>query len=151
MIGREIDFTELILFNLPTGETHKSLLEIARNSIVIYVDSSSCVDCSITNTLNIRGYELELKQKQREDIPFIYIFNTQDVWTLQNRLHELGFYHYYFVDFENIFLKKNQIPENSLFHTFLLKNDKVRLIGNPSSNFKIKALYNRELKMPTRR
>ena len=150
VVGREVVFQRLLSFNIPDRMSLGSLLESSEYSVVIYVDSSSCEDCGITFALNTRGFELELKQKQREDIPFIYIFNTQDVWTLQSRLREMGFHHYYFVDFENTFLEKNEIPANKLFHTFLLKNNKIHLIGNPSTNQKVRKLYNKILRVSTR-
>ena len=148
LMGSEIRFERLLSFNLSEGMSLSSLLEKSNNSIVIYVDSSSCEDCSISYALNIRGYEFELKQKHREDIQFIYIFNTQDIGALQKRLHDFGFYRHYFVDFENTFLSNNQIPKDKRFHTFLLKDKKVRIIGNPSTNQKIRNLFDKVLKLP---
>ena len=148
MMGREILFEELLLFNQQEGATLHSLSENINYSIIVYVDSSTCEDCSITTALNIRGYQLELQQKQRDDIRFIYIFNTQDIGSLQERLRGFGFYHYYFVDFENTFLANNQIPSDKRFHTFLLHKNRVQVIGNPSANPKIKNLYNKALKIP---
>jgi len=145
MVGREMAFRGLMPFNMPEGISSQSLLEHLGHKIVIYVDSSGCEDCNISNMLSVRGYQLELKHKQREDIPFIYIFNTQEVWALQERLRESGFSQYYFVDFENTFLSNNQIPPDRRFHTFLLKNNKIQVVGNPSTNEKIRNLYNHVL------
>ena len=145
-MGREIQFNGLIPFNLPEGVTLSSLLENYSNIIVFYVDSSSCEDCGMYNALNFKRYELDLKQKQRDDIQFIYIFNTQDIGALQKRLHDFGFNRHYFVDFENTFLSNNQIPRDKRFHTFLLKDNKVRIVGNPLLNKKVKNLYDKVLK-----
>jgi len=149
LIGRTILFEELLPFNLPEGATLYSLSKNANYGVIVYVDSSSCENCSITAALNIRGYQLELQEKHRDDIRFVYIFNTQDVWALQQRLLDFGFYHYYFVDFENTFLERNQIPSDKRFHTLLIDNEnKVLVIGNPSTNMKIRSLYNKVLKNP---
>jgi hypothetical protein len=151
-IGSEIQFDGLLSFNMPDGETLASMLKDAQNSIIVYIDSSSCEDCSISRALNIRGFELELKQKLIGDIPFLFIFNTQDIWTLEKRLHDFGFYHYYFVDYESTFLRKNKIPADKRFHTFLLdENNKVVLVGNPSTNQKVRDLYNKVLHCPVNR
>jgi hypothetical protein len=147
-MGKEILFEGLLSFNLQEGMTLSSLRGNADHCIVVYVDSSSCEDCSITNALNLWGYELELRQKQKDNVLFIYIFNTQDIGVLQKRLHDLGFFHHYFVDFENVFLSNNQIPRDLRFHTFLLKDNKVRIIGNPSSNQKVRKLYDKALRVP---
>jgi len=145
MIGSAIVFPRLLPFNMPEGMSVQSLLESSGHKIVAYVDSSGCEDCNIYNAIGIRGYELALKHKQRDDIPFIYIFNTQDIGALQDRLRQQGFYRYYFVDIENTFLEKNRIPANQLFHTFLLKDGRVQVIGNPSTNQKIRDLYDKVL------
>lgn len=46
------------------------------------------------------------------------------------------------IDHTNAFIKNNEIPVNSAYHTFLVDSDnKVLAIGNPVRNPKIKDLY----------
>ena len=145
IIGKEVHFSNLIPLNVPLYMKLDSLLTRTKHKVVIYVDSSNCEDCRISKALAVRGYELELKRKQKE-IPFIYIFNTQDIVLLKNYLDRLGFRHYYFVETDNTFLSDNGISSDARFHTFLLEDSKIKVIGNPSENLKIKDLYNRVLR-----
>lgn len=142
--GQEVQFKNLISLNVPTNINIDSLLAHAKHKVVIYVDSSDCEDCKISQALIIRGYDWELRQKQKA-VPFIYIFNTQDIFSLQNYLAISGFRQYFFVDIEHTFLSDNRIPSDVRFHTFLLEDNKIKVIGNPSNSVMIRNQYNRAL------
>ena len=143
-IGKAISFSSLIPMNSSQNSVNKDSLILASPfKVVIYVDSSSCEDCSISSALGMRGYQIELRE--RTDIQFIYIFNTSDLSSLNQRLLNLGFYHYYFADIDNIFTKVNNIPASQQFHTFLLEDNKVKVIGSPILNTKKKKSYNKAM------
>jgi len=145
-IDHEICISNLIPLNVPIGTNLDSILVNSKHKLIIYVDSSNCEDCRISMALTIRGYELELKRKQKE-IPFIYIFNTQDIFGLKEHLDSYGFRHYYFVDVEDRFLLDNGIQRDKRFHTFLLENNKIKAIGNPSNSSSARKRYNEVLKI----
>jgi hypothetical protein len=51
----------------------------------------------------------------------------------------------FYDDYEKLFYKKNKLIDDPRFQTFLLKGNKVLLIGNPVSNNQVKLLYKDEL------
>ena len=144
-IGNEILLSSLVFFNNST-EVNLDSLTYSRYKVVIYVDSSNCDDCRISQALAIRGYELEIIRKKKY-IPFIYIFNTQDAFSLKEHLEYYGFRSYYFVDLEDTFLSANNITHDKRFHTFLLENNKIKVIGNPSISSDARRRYNNALKI----
>ena len=110
-IGHKVLFSNLVFFNNLT-EVNIDSLTYSRYKVVIYVDSSNCDDCRISQALAIRGYELELIRKKK-NIPFIYIFNTQDAFSLKEHLEYYGFHSYFFVDLDNTFLSTNNITHSA--------------------------------------
>ena len=145
-VGQEVQFTNLIPLNVPVNLNLDSLLANTIYKVVIYVDSSNCEDCRIYQAIGIKGYELELKRKQKE-VLFIYIFNTQDIFIIKERLDRYGFHQFYFVDVEGTFLANNRIPANKRYHTFLMRKNKVQIVGNPATSQKVRGEYNKTLKI----
>jgi hypothetical protein len=141
-LGQEVGFSDLVRINASREiKNLDSLLAASTFKIVTYVDSSACENCAITAALQIRGYQIGLRD--RPDIQFVYVFNTPDALGIKERLHNMGFFHYYYVDVNNTFLKDNSIPPYPQFHTFLLENDKVRAVGSPVSRAETKKYYNK--------
>jgi hypothetical protein len=141
-MGRDVQFLNLVRINDSREiKNLDSLINASAFKIVTYVDSSACENCAITAALQIRGYQIGLRG--RPDIQFVYIFNTPDALGLKERLHNMGFFHYYYVDVNNTFLANNNIPPYPQFHTFLLENDKVRAVGSPVGSAETKKYYNK--------
>jgi hypothetical protein len=128
-LGQEVGFSDLVRINVSREiKDLDSLLAASTFKIVTYVDSSACENCAITAALQIRGYQIGLRD--RPDIQFVYVFNTPDALGLKERLHNMGFFHSY--------------PQ---FHTFLLENDKVRAVGSPVSRAETKKYYNKIMRV----
>ena len=148
-LGQEIGFSDLIRVNASREiKNLDSLLDASVFKVVTYVDSSACENCAITAALQIRGYQIGLRD--RPDIQFVYVFNAPDALGIKERLHNMGFFHYYYVDVNNTFLKDNNIPPYPQLHTFLLENNKVRAVGNPVSRAEAKKYYNKIMRVSKR-
>jgi hypothetical protein len=75
---------------------------------------------------------------------FVFFFQPKkkDEKELQSILKQNGFHHPVFVDRKNEIVKLNRLPSKSEYQCFLLdKNNKVLIVGNPTLNPGIWALF----------
>lgn len=115
---------------------------------VVYCDSSICSLCElqqmgIWNGIIQRAHEIDVP------IDFVFIFNPPK--TKVNEFVEGYYIRKYnmtvFVDTNGIVLKKNDILNNSLLHSFILKkNNRIVKIGNASKNEKVEQEFYKFLK-----
>lgn len=120
------------------NEQRKSL------TFVVYADSTQCSPCFI-NHLKEWEEMLKLENDQRHPVQFLFIMEPRKgvSKTLCEKLKESGFRHSVLIDENSLFRKANpQIPEDALYHTFLLDEDnKVILVGNPLRSEEIEKLF----------
>lgn len=110
--------------------------------LVIYYDHNECVACH-SNRLN--NWNKFIKQCKKENIDILYIFSPEqkDVDYLRTNILSQRFKYPVYIDTCEYIKKQNPwIPENSLFHTFLLDYEKkVILVGDPRRNKKLMDLF----------
>ncbi len=118
-------------------------------TFVVYADSTQCSPCFI-NHLNEWREMLKLENDQKHPVRFLFIMEPRkgDGKALCEKLKDSRFCHSVLIDDKHLFRKANpQIPEDVLYHTFLLDTDnKVILVGNPLHNEEIEKLFYKRLK-----
>lgn len=129
----------LIPFQLPDSTQSSDLLN-RPYKIVIFIDSAECNDCRIR--MLKQGWEPFLKEIQDNDLSCIIIFNTSQPHPIQNAMENMYLSLPYFLDTESRFPKLNEkVRLNSSFKTFLTRENKVILAGDPTANPNLKKLY----------
>ena len=122
---------------------HDSIIDY-NIKLIKYVEIYNCTDCQIgqLSEFNNETSCSELAKK----IPIIYIvklFNTKEINELYLKLCRKRIKGDVYIDTCNAFISANpQIPDNELFHTFVInKEGKVLMVGNPFANEKMEALF----------
>ncbi len=110
---------------------------------VTYVQRVGCTYCSIKEIAEMEKKNID--QECYNDVEFVYIFGTDMKmydW-LYSKLCNFRIEGSVYIDTCNAFLSANpHIPDNELFHTFVINNDgKVLMVGNPFQNEKMEALF----------
>lgn len=113
----------------------------SRYKIIIYVDSIGCFSCK----LNFREWQAQLddfENKCNQKVDVLFILQTMRTDKIDYLVKWDGLnYSIYFDEF-NYFNGLNKLPENEMFHAFLLDNmNRIVAVGNPISNPQIKDLY----------
>lgn len=110
---------------------------------VAYYDSSECTACQVAHFTE--WYSI-LEQYENDPIEFLYIFETTDTTLLSplQAIHEEYPSVTVLVDTQKVFRRHNpQIPESSLYHTFLSDSvGRTVLVGNPVRTERIAGLMN---------
>ncbi len=119
-----------------------SLTEDVLLRLVFYVDSLNCQTCRMSQ---FAQYErIKGRNDRMSGIEFIYIINSTPLNKefLYAQLCNARIKGTVYLDTCNAFLQANpHVPENTLFHTFVLdEKDKVVLIGDPFKNKKMERL-----------
>lgn len=123
-------------------QEHKQL------KLVVFVDSSECSSCALDRL----GEWLPYLQSHNglNDFLFLVILESKklDIEYAKEQLEIASVHTPVYIDTLSIFRKHNpQIPDNKLFHTFLLdESDKVLLVGNPLRNEQIDKLLRKIVK-----
>ena len=109
--------------------------------LVVYTDSSQCTPCFISHLSD--WYELlSLERNGKLNVTFIIEPPSTQYDKTMERINNVQFFHPLYID-SNCKLRKNnpQIPNESMFHTFLLnKNNQIVLVGNPLHNNQIEKM-----------
>ena len=115
----------------------------AKYKIVSYIDSLSCTSCYFSHYYsswaNLSG---NFKDK---DFSFYLIFYTNDIDGIKRLFDLYKLDIPFFIDFYDDFKTNNNIPVESVLHTFLLKDNTVILAGDPFNNSKLFELYKQEI------
>ncbi len=112
----------------------------SKYKIVSYVDTSNCAPCS----LRLYDWKIFMNEihKKNQDVNFIFILHLKDYDEYVKLQIKNKFTNPVFYDPTNLFYKENKLPQNTIFHTFLIDDtNKVIAIGDPISNFEIRELY----------
>lgn len=127
---------------------HDSVLD-CYTKLVKYVEVFDCSDCQINHLSSFDNdtYNSSLSKS----ISILYIVNIPhevDSLKLYSKLCEKRIRGTVYIDTCNAFLQANpHIPDNSLFHTFVLnEKDSVVLIGDPFKNEKMGKLLQKIIK-----
>lgn len=111
--------------------------------LVKFFDSISCSPCLYSSIANHEAANIE----KNKNVEFLYIINIpkQKIEETYIGLCSKRVKGTVYLDTCNAFLKANpHIPENELFHTFVINNDgKVLMVGDPFKNKKMEALLDK--------
>ncbi len=111
--------------------------------LIVYLDGSACTPCALTE---LRHWKPIIKQVE-EQILFILQTNT-DNEAVKKALIEQQFDFPIMCDVENNFARYNLLPQNDLFHVFLLdETNKVFQVGNPLISIKMYDVFKKHLKI----
>jgi hypothetical protein len=140
---KEIKFPEKIpCFSMGKDTTCVDLYSDSYK-IVLYVDSLGCTSCR----LKLSEWKKIMKEadsifSRKPEFVFFFQPKKKDEKDLQFIFKQNGFRHPVFVDRENEIGKLNRLPSKSEYQCFLLnKNNKVLIVGNPTLNPGIWALF----------
>ena len=106
---------------------------------IVYVDSIKCNACM----LNKVGYWLAFyKEAHKANSNFRLCFIFQENNHSKKMIDKIKYYYefspIFYIDSVGVFIKNNPIIiENTLFHSFLIKNGRIQLFGDPTVNNKI--------------
>lgn len=138
-IGTEFDLLidSLIGFNISNKQLGD--LRDSKYKLITYIDSQMiCTSC----WMRIVSYIEDMISDEIEGINRVYIFNYDDVSNIQIELDVIGLKIPYFLDPGALIKKQNRnFPTIEALKTFMLKDNKVILVGSPVSNPKMTELY----------
>ena len=114
----------------------------SRYKYIVYYDSLTCKPCHLDE---LEQWTELLSDFDVKEISCLFVLSIQKgrIDSYKEYYDELQVKYPVFFDVNNSFLKHNpHIPEESMFHTFLLDgNNNVILVGNPLYNEDIKKLF----------
>ena len=112
-------------------------------SLIFYITKEQCQSCYFSELIKYERNNYELLKKK--GIRILYIISTDNLnrESLEHELINARIKGTVYLDTCNVFLESNpQIPNNELFHTFVInKEGKVLMVGNPFQNEKMEALF----------
>ena len=143
-MGKEIQFPKEYLCNVLGKDTTNTLCsDLLDNEykVLLYVDSTGCVDCKLKLFLWKQLIE-EADNLFKDKLGFLLFFHPKDKKELQFLLKRDRMGYPVFMDLENKINLLNHFPKEQSYQCFLLdKDNKVVMIGNPTLNPQIWELY----------
>lgn len=118
-------------------------IQTCKYKYVMYVSKERCSTC-IIDKLSLWNEMLELSRQKKLQVIFIIASSKDKIDEVRQSFYESGVEYSIMIDTCDAFMKYNPyIPQNSLFHTFLIDSqDSIKLVGDPIHNKKIRALTN---------
>lgn len=109
--------------------------------IVLYTDSLGCLSCKL-QLYKWNSLIKEANALMPGKVSFLFYFHPKNEKELQSLLRKNDFKQSVFIDNEGKLNAGNNLPENMKYQCFLLdNNNKVILLGNPTTNPNIWSLY----------
>lgn len=116
--------------------------EHTRLKLVHYVDSAQCTTCYLQNVMQ-DGRLINIEKQTKNNFVNIFIIepSPRRKQYLSSDYKNNLLPQVIFVDTAHIFMEKNKLPSETMYHTFLLdENNKIILVGNPLTNKKIEGM-----------
>ena len=133
--GKEILFPQKMNM-VQVGDSIPQTLSWENYKILIYVDTNGCFTCKL------HLMEWEDFMNELDSVPALFYFAPKSTEEVKDILKENLFYYPVYIDEKDSLNILNHFPKDERFHTFLLDRDnRVKAIGNPVRNPKIKELY----------
>ena len=112
--------------------------------LILFIGPNECSTCAL-NSLSEWNVLLDLEKEKKVQLVFILNPKKKDLEQVISTYYSSGLKHPVMIDTCDIFTQNNpHIPEESLFHTFLINSDNnVVMVGNPIKNAKIQAMFER--------
>lgn len=136
-----IQFEENSFVICRNGVNDKTVsLDEAQFKMICFVDSQECSPCILKDAYLWNGYVNVFKSGE---VAFLYVVSSKTVDAVRSQIRESGFSQNFYIDTLGKFKHENrQIPESSVYHTFLVdKDNNVLLVGNPAKNKHIEKLF----------
>ena len=111
--------------------------------LVVYMNSTQCDDCRLKDLLVWKHYMRRIDSLDLSDnLRVVFIFHPKDTTVLMEKLALYDFELPVWIDRNGEFERKNPLPEDPAFHTFLLGgDDRIVLVGSPVRRPKMWKLY----------
>ena len=133
--GKEILFPKKMNM-VQVSDSIPQTLSWENYKILIYVDTNGCFTCKL------HLMEWEDFMNELDSVPALFYFAPKSTEEVKDILKENLFYYPVYIDEKDSLNILNHFPKDERFHTFLLDRDnRVKAIGNPVRNPKIKELY----------
>lgn len=117
----------------------------SRYKVFVYVDSIGCMSCKL-KLGKWKEFIHELNAASPDSVPFVFVFHPKDLRDMYALLVTNHFDLPVCIDLEDRVNRLNQFPGEMSFQSFLLdKDNKVKIIGNPTYNDAVKKLYQEEV------
>ena len=143
--GKEIKFPTDPIFTRYIKDTTDFQLPTKGHKVLIYVDSTGCVDCKL-QLKKWKEFITYIDSVTDGSVPFLFFFHSKNIRETAAILKGDKFNYPVCVDRSDRLNKLNGFPSDIRFQTFLLDGDnKVAVLGNPIHNLSVKDLYIREL------
>lgn len=109
--------------------------------VLIYVDSIGCVSCKLKLS-EWKEFIHEIDSVTDNNVPVLFFFHPKDEKDVKNALRKHKFVNPVCIDTDDQLNKLNNFSNEMTFQSFLLdKQNKVKVIGNPILNYRVKELY----------
>ena len=132
--GKEIFYPENVSFESYSREYGDRKMNLVKGdySILFYIDSVDCMSCKLR--LDKWGELIHVVDSVSDGrTPFVFVFQSKRKEDMIHFLKRSGFEYPVFIDTEGLFNRLNNLPDNDVFHNFLLdKNNRIVAIGNPT-------------------
>lgn len=137
---KEIFFPTNSVFTIQGKDTVDYPIE-SKYKVLVYVDSVGCTSCKLQlNKWN--EFITEVDSITNHNIQFLFYLSSKNAREIRNYAIQEDFLCPFCFDPNNNINQLNNFPDQDIFHTFLLdENNKVRIIGNPNKNDRIKKLF----------
>lgn len=112
--------------------------------LVVYSDSTACASCRLSKMYFWNDLLEEMEQYEgRVKAYFIFSPRREKVSSTRLSMRTMRFNHVVYLDTAGVFARSNpNLPDLADMHTFLLGADnRVRLVGNPLENEKVRKLF----------
>ena len=139
--GKEIRFPENSVFTIHSKDTVDFDFQSTEYKLLIYVDSIGCTSCKLQLHM-WKSFIEEIESLTNGSVPFLFYFHPKDKEELGTLIAKERFDYPVCFDHKDELNKLNAFPSDITFQTFLLdKDNKVKIIGNPILNPKIRDLF----------
>lgn len=143
--GKQILFPENMCFVNFEGDTVCSKMPDNSKKVIVFVDSVGCVSCKL-QLAKWKKFIAEIDSLSEDTIPFIFIFQTDNLKEVGLLLKQDDFSLPVCMDINGDFNRINKVPNDIRLQTFLIdESDNVSLLGNPIHNVAVRDLYIKEL------
>lgn len=126
--------------------SHKNIIDTFPRQFywVVYSDSVDCSTCRLTNLVRWGDF-IDSVKNSTDYVGFRFIFSPaeKDMGAFMCTAGTLKLSSHIYIDSSNIFARHNRhVPNNVLYHTFLLDKDgNVLLVGDPVRNSEVNKMF----------
>ena len=139
--GKEVQFPSKMMFTKFASDTVDYQIPESDYKIVVYVDSIGCTSCKL-QLAKWKELIVTLDSATGGSVPVLFFFQSNNVREIKYLLKRAGFDLPVCIDSNDELNKLNNFSSDPLFQTFLLdKNNRVKVIGNPIHNLKVRDIY----------